>query len=107
MKDIKTVYVVCWGNASQDDDGNSAAYSGVHGIYAFEDDAKKGLADCKEEILKELTEDPNLAEEDKQEIKDTVQVYGSVQDDFFEIDYETGGIPCEIYIHTVKKELMI
>lgn len=107
MKGIKTVYVVCWGNASQDDDGNSAAYSGVHGVYCFPDDAKKGLADCKEEILKELTEDPNLAEEDKQEIRSTVQVYGSVQDDFFEIDYETGGIPCEIYIHIVKKELMI
>lgn len=107
MKSIKTVYVVCWGNASQDDDGNAAAFSGVHGVYAFKDDAKTGLEECKQEFVNELTNDSDFPREDRQEILDTMNIYGSVNDDFFEIDYETGGIPCEIYIHIVKKELMI
>ena len=58
------VYVVCWSSAGQDDDGNSKAFAGVHGVYTFEDDAKKGLEECKNDIYREITENPDYDEED-------------------------------------------
>lgn len=100
------VYVVCWSSAGQDDDGNSKAFAGVHGVYVFEDDAKKGLEACKNEIYNEIVDNPDYDEEDREEVKANTQVYGSVNEHYFEIDYELGGIPSEIYIHIVIKNIM-
>ena len=99
------VYIVCWGSAGQDDDGNSKAYCGVHSVYAFMDDAKKGLEECKNECYNEIVDNPDFDEEDREEIKASTQVYGSVDDDYFEIDYELGGIPTEIYIKIEIKDI--
>ena len=99
------VYIVCWGSAGQDDDGNSKAYCGVHGVYAFMDDAKKGLEECKNECCNEIVDNPDFDEEDREEVKASTQVYGSVDDDYFEIDYELGGIPTEIYIKIEIKDI--
>ena len=99
------VYVVCWSSAGQDDDGNSKAFAGVHGVYAFEADAKKGLQECKNDIYREITENPDYDENDMAEVMASTHVYGSVNDDYFEIDYELGGVPCEIYICLQIKEL--
>lgn len=99
------VYVVCWSSAGQDDDGNSKAYCGVHGVYAFEDDAKKGLEECKNDIYREVTENPDYDEEDMAEVMASTKVYGSVNDDYFEIDYTMGDVPCEIYITLQIKEV--
>ena len=99
------VYIVCWGSAGQDDDGNSKAYCGVHGVYAFMDDAKKGLEECKNECYNEIVDNPDFDEEDREEVKASTQVYGSVDDDYFEIDYELGGIPTEIYIKIDIKDI--
>jgi hypothetical protein len=107
MKDIKTVYVVCWGNATQDDDGNNSAYSGVHGVYCFPDDATKGLEECKTELLNQIINDPDLDEEDREEIKNSVQIYGSANDGFFEIDYSLNDCSPQLYIHIIKKDLTI
>ena len=102
---MDNVYVVCWSSACQDDDGNSKAFAGVHGVYAFEDDAKKGLEECKNDIYREITENPDYDEEDMAEVIDSTQVYGSVNDDYFEIDYTLGDVPCEIYICLQIKEV--
>ena len=100
------VYVVCWSSAGQDDAGNSKAFAGVHGVYVFEDDAKKGLEECKNDIYREITENPDYDEEDMAEVMASTQVYGSVNDDYFEIDYTLGDVPCEIYITLQIKELI-
>ena len=99
------VYVVCWSSAGQDDDGNSKAFAGVHGVYAFEDAAKNGLEACKDEIYHEIVDNPDYDEEDREEVKASTQVYGSVNDDYFEIDYTLGDVPCEIYICLQIKEV--
>ena len=100
------VYVVCWSSAGQDDDGNSKAFAGVHGVYVFEDDAKKGLEECKNDIYREITENPDYDEEDMAEVMASTQVYGSVNDEYFEIDYTMGDVPREIYITLQIKEVI-
>lgn len=106
MKDTKTVYVVCWGSAGQDDDGNSTAYSGVAGVYFFKDDAQKRLEEYKNECYEEITNNPEDDAESKAYMKDNTKVYGSVEDDYFEIDYPIGDVPCEIYIHIVEQNIV-
>lgn len=103
---MEQVYVVCWSSAGQDDDGNSKAFAGVHGVYVFEDDAKKGLEECKNDIYREITENPDYDEEDMAEVMASTQVYGSANDDYFEIDYTLGDVPCEIYITLQIKEVI-
>jgi hypothetical protein len=100
------VYVVCWGSAGQDDDGNSKAYAGVHGVFAFMDDAKRALEACKDEIYCEIVDNPDFDEEDREAVKASTHVYGSTNDDYFEIDYELGGVYAEIYIKIEIKTLM-
>ena len=103
---MKKVYIVCWGAAGADDDGNAKAYSNVHGVYAFLDDAKKGLEECKNEYYDEIVNNPDLDEEARDYEKVNTSVYGSVNDDYFEIDYFLGDTPCEIYITLVEKEII-
>ena len=93
-------------SAGQDDCGNAKAFAGVHGVYVFEDDAKKGLEECKNDIYREITENPDYDEEDMAEVMASTQVYGSVNDDYFEIDYDLGGVPSEIYIKIEVKSIM-
>ena len=100
------VYVVCWGSAGADDDGNAKAFAGVHGVFAFKDDAKRALEACKDEIYNEIVDNPDLEEYEIELVKQSTRVYGSVNDDYFEIDYELGGVPAEIYIKIEIKTLM-
>ena len=100
---MNTVYIVCWGSAGQDDDGNSKAYTNVHGVYNFLDDAKKGLVECKDECYNEIVNNPDYDEEDRILASINTSVYGSVNDDHFEIDYFLGDVPCEIYINLVQQ----
>ena len=105
------VYIVCWGNASQDDHGNSTAYTGVHGVYASLEEAQKALVECKDQIYNEIVfiepdeEDPEIPEI-AQRLKDSTQVYGSVEDGYFEIDYESWDILAETYIKLEEKEVI-
>lgn len=102
---MKQVYIVCWGSAGQDDDGNSKAYSNVHGVYAFLDDALKGLEECKNECYEEIVNNPDYDEEERELAQVNSQVYGSVNDNYFEIDYNIGDTSCELYISLVVKEI--
>lgn len=103
---MRKVFIVCWASASQDDDGNSSAFGNVNGVYDFLADAKKGLEDCKDYFVDEIVNNPDYDDEDKEIIKASLQVYGSVEDDYFEIDYTTADSPREIYISLVEKEII-
>ena len=92
------VFNVVWGSGAYTEDDTVNTYAGVHGTYLTEADAKKGLEECKQEFLDEILENPDMTDEDKESFRHNVQVYGSVNDDYFEIDYTNNGCPTEIYI---------
>ena len=99
------IYIVCWSNASQDDDGNSHAYGDVHGIYHSLDEAKQALVEYKNDSYNEIVNNPDFTEEDVEYAKVNTSVYGSVEEQYFEIDYFTGDWSCELYIRITEKEL--
>ena len=94
---MEKIYVVCWASGSTDDHGNAHAYSGTAGAYRNKDDALKALEEYKDETLQEVYEDVDPDGEYPDE-RDNVHVYGSVQDEYFEIDYILGTEPVELYI---------
>jgi hypothetical protein len=87
-------YVVCWASGWQDDRGNTEVNSGINGIYDSLDKAKAGLEEAKQLHLEELMEpfieeDAYDSEEERQEAINNleIEVYGSVDDGYFEITY--------------------
>ena len=94
---MEKVYAVCWGSGSTDDHGSAHAYSGVVGVFRNKEEALEALEDYKNETLEEVYEDLDPDGEYPEE-RDGVQVYGSVQDEYFEIDYILGTEPVELYI---------
>ena len=93
---MKKLYIVCWGSAGQDDDGNSTAFCGVHGVYTDESAARKGLVECKDSFYGEVTQAPDL--EGLEYNKAHTYVYGSEAEGYFEIDYDFADAPNELYI---------
>ena len=93
------VLTVVWSTGSCDDHGNAHSYAGVHGIYNSEESAKRGLEECRDEILADIKNALN-PEGDCHEYEEeaNIQVYGSVDDSYFEIDYKLGIEPVEVYI---------
>ena len=98
------VFVVSWAVASQDDDGNCSAFGNVHGVYTNYVDARKGLTEFYNEFYNEIVNNPDFDEEETQDT--SIQVYGSVEDGCFEIDYRSCDISKEIYIFLDEKELI-
>ena len=93
---MKNLYIVHWGSAFSDDDGNARAYTGIHGVYTSIEEAQKALVECKD-----ITYDEIVQNEDPEELeynKSRTKVYGSVEDGVFEIDYDFGDTSNEIYI---------
>jgi hypothetical protein len=103
--ELEKVYVVCWGSAGQDDDGNPVAFSGVHGLYTSKEAARKGLVDCKDEIYDDIVNDDFYDEEDREAMKADTHIYGSVEEEYFEIDYTIGDTPCEVHIRIDKVKI--
>lgn len=99
------VYIVCWACASQDDNGNCSANGGVHGVYTDREKARVGLIECKEEMYSEIVYNPDYDENDIKNMKDNVEVHGSSDQNYFEIDYESCDIPNEIRIEIVESEV--
>jgi hypothetical protein len=93
---MEKLYIVCWGSAGQDDDGNSKAFCGVHGVYTSKEDALKGLVECKDVYYDEViqSDDPEELEYNKSRAR----VYGSEAEEYFEIDYDFADVTNEIYI---------
>lgn len=100
------VFVVGWATASQDDNGNCSAYGNVHGVYTNYIDAIKGLASLKDEFYNEIVHNPDFDAEDVANAKASTQVYGSTEDHYFEIDYESWDIPNEVRIYLEEKEII-
>ena len=96
MKRLNKLYVVCWGSAGQDDDGNSKAFCGTHGVYLDKSAALKGLVECKDVCYDEViqTDDPEELEYNKSRTR----VYGSEAEEYFEIDYDFADVTNELYI---------
>jgi hypothetical protein len=97
---MEKLYIVCWGSGSVGDHDNAHAYSGVVGAYRNKDDAKQALENYKNETLEEVYEDldPDRERPDIWGEPSEVQVYGSVDEEYFEIDYTLGTEPVELYI---------
>ena len=94
---MEKIYVVCWASGSTDDHGNAHAYSGTAGAYRDKADALKALEIYKNETLQEVYEDLD-PDGDMPEERENVHVYGSITDEYFEIDYILGTEPVELYI---------
>jgi hypothetical protein len=93
------VYAVIWSTGSCDDHDNAHSFCGVHGVYKSEESAKQALEACKDETLADIKNDLNPdGDYPEYEEEAHIQVYGSVEDGYFEIDYTIGTEPVEVYI---------
>lgn len=94
---MEKVYAVCWGSGSVDDHDNAHAYSGIVGVYRNKEDALKAMEEYVYETIIEIKNDLDPDGELPKYEKE-VQTYGSVKDEYFEIDYTIGTEPVEVYI---------
>ncbi len=103
---MEKLYVVCWGSGTCDDDGCAHAYTGVHGIYRNKESAIQALIACKDEMLSDIKTDIDPDGEFPELLSEAnLQVYGSEQDEYFEIDYILGTELCEVHIKIEEKEI--
>ena len=101
---MEKLWVVCWGSGSCDDHGSAHAYSGVHGVYKTKEIGRQALAQCKDEIYDDILNDLD-PDGEFPELKNEIQIYGSVSEGYFEIDYTLGTEPVEVYINLVEQEV--
>ena len=96
---MEKIYVVHWGCGSADARGRGHAYSGVVSAHFNKADALKALEEYKDETLEDVKNDID-PDGDMPELVDDagIQVYGSVAEEYFEIDYELGLESVEIHI---------
>jgi len=99
---MEKLYIVCWGHASTDDDGNSVANCGVVGAYTSRKKAEEAL----EADLKAFTESviDDCDEEDVQEILSGMRTYGSAKEGYFEVDYAGALTDMEYRVEIVEQE---
>ena len=99
---MEKLYIVCWGHASIDDDGNSVANCGVVGAYLSRQKAEKALEADVKAFIDELAD--GMDAEDAQEIFKNIQCYGSVTEDYLEVDYEWADNNSEYRVEIVEQE---
>ena len=99
---MEKLYIVCWGHASTDDDGNCVANCGVVGAYLSRQKAEKALK-VDLEAFKESAID-GYDSEDAQEVVDNMQVYGSIEEGYFEVDYDGAFNKMEYRVEIVEQE---
>ena len=98
------MYIVCWGASSCDDHGNAHANVGVHGVYNTLGGARIALVGCKDQMIEEIKKDLDPDGEFPDLLDDLdIKVYGSEQEDYFEIDYTLGTDPCEVRIEIIEQ----
>ena len=96
---MEKIYVVHWGCGSADDRGQCHAHSGVVSAYSNKADALKALEEYKDETIKDIKNDIDPDGEMPELVDEVdIQVYGSVAEEYFEIDYELGMESVEVYI---------
>ena len=97
------VYVVCWASGWQDDRGNTQTNSGVYGVYDSLEKAQTGIEEYKNIFIEELEAsvvDSDSAEEEVREALDDmdIQIMGSSEACYFEIDYNSWDTRSEMHI---------
>lgn len=104
---MSKIYVVCWASGWQDDYGNTQSNSGVYGAYDSLEKAKVGLEEYKNNFLEELKENAIDSEYSEEEmIADMdIQVYGSANAYYFEIDYNSCDVRNEMHISIEETEV--
>ena len=103
---MSKVYVVCWGHAGVNEDGNGDAFCNVHGVYWNLEDAKQGLEELRAEFVDEIVNNPDYDEDDQAIARNNLQIYGSVEEGYFEMDYDNCDIVEETYLTIVEKEVL-
>ena len=83
---MEKLYIVCWGHASIGDDGNSIANCGVVGVFKSHQKAGEALKADIKSFADGLVD--GMDEADKQDMLNSIQYYGSVEEGYFEADYE-------------------
>ena len=100
------VYTVVWACGSTDDHDVVHTNTGVHGVYISKDSAKVGLEECKQRTLTELADavDPDG---DMPELMDEIDldIEGSVDDEYFRIEYTLGCEPVNELIKIEEVEI--
>lgn len=100
------VYTVVWACGSADDHDVVHTNVGVHGVYTSKKSAKVGLEECKQRTLDELADavDPDG---DMPELMDEIDldIEGSVDDEYFRIEYTLGCEPVNELIKIEEQEL--
>lgn len=100
------VYTVVWACGSADDHDVVHTNVGVHGVYTSKESAKVGLEECKQRTLDELADavDPDG---DMPELMDEIDlnIEGSVDDEYFRIEYTLGCEPVNELIKIEEQEL--
>ncbi len=99
---MEKLFVVCWGHASVNDDGNSVANCGVVGVFKTQERANEALKRDIKAFTDGLVD--GLDEEDKLEILNNIQYYGSVEEGYFEADYEWADNNSEYRVEIVEQE---
>ena len=99
---MMVVYAVIWGSSSCDDDDNAHACTGVHGIYTTEELAKAGLEESKLAIIADAQEAFDPDDEMPDDFDREVKVYGSLEENYFEVDYTLGTEPVEVRTEIIK-----
>lgn len=100
------VYTVVWACGSADDHDVVHTNVGVHGVYTSKESAKVGLEECKQRTLDELADavDPDG---DMSELMDEIDldIEGSVDDEYFRIEYTLGCEPVNELIKIEEVEI--
>lgn len=101
---MANMYIVCCGASSCDDHGNAHANVGIHGVYTTRAGARIALVECKDQIIQETKHDLDPDGEFPEALDDLdIKVYGSEQEEYFEIDYTIGTDPCEVCIKIIEQ----
>lgn len=82
----RKIWVVSWARALGGDETPVDAYVGTEGAYTSFGDALKALTKCKDELISGIYEGIEDLE-DKDKLSESFQVYGSEQEEYYEIDY--------------------
>lgn len=83
---MEKVYIICWARALGGDGMPVDASAGSDGVYINKEQALKALTKSKDEWISVIYENTEDAE-DKDLISESLQVYGSEAEEFYEIDY--------------------
>lgn len=99
MEKNNVVYTVTWGRAcSGGEEGLHDAFCGCEGVFTDKEKALKKMTAYKDEFIEHLLDDEDLDEEELQKLKDSIEVYGSETEEYYEIDYKSWDDTNELYV---------